>query len=329
MEGADIESHLAGPGRIRKIWSYYIFYKENFEMRGLNLDQLASFADVIERGSFSAAAQHLNLTQPAISLQIKQLERRLGVKLVERVGRRATPTAAGSDLLAHIRRIDGAVAGALAAMAGHATTVAGRVRIGTGATACTYLLPPLLRDLRRRFPALEIVVSTGNTGDQLKALEDNAIDVGLLTLPAPGRAFQVTPVLEEDFVAVFAAGEARLPATATPAALALLPVVLEDPGATSRDIVEAWFLRAGRRLKPVMELGNVEAMKRLVSAGLGCSVLPRMAVAGDGRRDGLAVRPLAPKLSRRLAVVLRRDKPLQRGLRELVNALLAIGAKPR
>lgn len=298
-------------------------------MRSLNPDHLHSFAAVVEHGSFSNAAAHLHLTQPAVSLQIKQLERRLGVRLIERVGRRAGPTAAGAELLAHVRRIDGALADALEAMAGHATAVAGRVRLGTGGAACTYLLPPVLKELRRRFPALEIVVSTGNTGDMLAALGDNAIDIGFFTLPAPGRMFQVTPVLEDEFVAVFAGTETRIPAAATPMALARLPVVFEDPGSTSRDIVEAWFLRGGRRVKPVMELSNVEAMKRLVAAGLGCSVLPRMAVAGDGRRDGLAVRPLKPRLARRLGVVLRRDKPLQRGLREVVNALLALGAKGR
>ncbi len=298
-------------------------------MRRLNPDHLHSFAAVIEHGSFSVAAAHLHLTQPAVSLQIKELERRLSVALIERVGRRAAPTAAGTELLVHVRRIDGALADALEAMAGHATTVGGRVRLGTGGTACTYLLPPLLKDLRRRFPALEIVVFTGNTGDQERALADNAIDVGFWTLPVTGRGFQVTPVLEDEFVAVFAASEERIPAAATPAALAQLPVVLEDPGATSRDIVEAWFLRGGRRVKPVMELGHVEAMKRLVSAGLGCSILPRIAVTADGKRDGLQVRPLVPRLSRRLGVVLRRDKLLQRGLRELVNALLAIETKPR
>src|SRR5262249_4029950 len=155
------------------------------------------------------------------------------------------------------------------------------------------------------------------------------IDIGLLTLPAPGRVFQVTPVLEDEFVAIFSAREERIPATATPATLAQLPVVFEDPGATSRDIVEGWFLRAGRRVKPVMELGHVEAIKKVVGAGLGCSVVPRIAVTGSEKRDGIMQRPLTPRLTRQLGVVLRRDKPLQRGLRELVNALTALGPKPR
>ncbi len=155
-------------------------------MRGLNLDQLRTFALVIETGSFSAAAERSGVTQPAVSLQIRQLERRFGLKLVERVGRRAGPTAAGMELLAHVRTIDAALAQAELAMTAHASQVAGRIRLGTGATACTYLLPPLLADLRRRFPALDIVVSTGNTADMLRGLETNTLDIGLVTLPAPG-----------------------------------------------------------------------------------------------------------------------------------------------
>src|SRR5205809_5785263 len=119
-------------------------------MRNINLDQLETFAAVIELGSFSAAAQRLNLTQPAVSFQIRQLERRLGLRLIERVGRRALPTVAGRELLPHIGHIDDALAAAFTAIGPYAQGVAGRVRLGTGATACIYLLPPVLRDLRRR-----------------------------------------------------------------------------------------------------------------------------------------------------------------------------------
>src|SRR5438105_292817 len=158
-------------------------HKYVFAMRALRLDQLQTFADIAQLGSFSAAAQRLNLTQPAISLQIKQLERRLGIRIIERIGRRAHLTAAGHDLLAHVHRIRAAVDGAVSAMAEYREKGTGRVRLGTGATACIYLLPPVLRELRRRLPGLQIVVSTGNTPDILKALEANAIDVALVTLP--------------------------------------------------------------------------------------------------------------------------------------------------
>jgi DNA-binding transcriptional LysR family regulator len=253
------------------------------------------------------------------------LERRFGLKLVERIGRRAGPTAAGLELLSHVRVIDAALAQAELAMTAHASQVSGRIRLGTGATACTYLLPPILADLRRRFPALDIVASTGNTADMLRGLENNTLDIGLVTLPAPGRMFQVTPVLDDEFVAIFPARDpAAIPAAATPQALAQLPLVLFEPGARTRRLVDDWFEEAGLAAKPVMELGSTEAMKEIVAAGLGCAMLPRLAVSGAGQRQALEVRSLAPRLSRSLAIVLRRDKPLSRGLRHLQDSLLAL-----
>lgn len=291
-------------------------------MRGLNLDHLRIFLDVIELGSFSAAADRHGLTQPAVSLQVRQLERRYGLRLAERVGKRVTATAAGRDLLAHIRAIDAAVEQAERSMQAHSAQVVGRVRLGTGATACTYLLPPLLADLRRRFPALEIVASTGNTADVLRGIEANTLDIGLVTLPASGRMFQVTPVLEDEFVAIFP-GADKVPAAITPQALAERPVVLFEPGARTRELVDNWFEAAGVRARPAMELGSTEAMKELVAAGLGCAILPALAVP-KRRESALQVRSLTPRLSRTLAVVLRSDKPLHRGLAQLHTALLAL-----
>src|SRR5882672_11343515 len=118
-------------------------------MRNLNLDQLEALREVVALGSFSAAAQRLNLTQPAISLQVKQLEARLGVRLVERIGKRAFATAAGRDLLAHARRLFDEAAAASATARRHRGGVAGRVRIGAGATACIYTLPAALLELIR------------------------------------------------------------------------------------------------------------------------------------------------------------------------------------
>ncbi|HEV3247322.1 MAG TPA: LysR family transcriptional regulator [Beijerinckiaceae bacterium] len=294
-------------------------------MRAINPDQLRAFADVIELGSFSAAAERLNLTQPAVSQQVKQLERRFALKLIERVARKVTPTPAGIELMAHARRLEAVMAGALDAMARHATGALGRVRIGTGATACIHLLPPVLRDLRGRLPSLEIAVSTGNTAHILKLLEDNALDVGLVTLPARGRALSITPVLDDEFVAIASPDAPPLPRRVTPAVLAARPLVLYESGAQTRRIVDQWFGRRSSSFKPVMELGSVEAIKELVGAGLGYyGVLPRMAVSNENKRNRLIVRSLAPRLSRKLALVLRRDKRLDRGLREVVNALTGL-----
>jgi len=291
-------------------------------MRGLNLDHLRAFAGVVELGSFSAAAARLDISQPAVSLQIRALERRFGVKLIERVGRRALPTIAGQELLNHVREVETALEAASQAMQPHASNVVGRVRIGTGATACIYLLPPILRAVREEFPALEIVVSTGNSPDMLRAIEENRIDLGLLTLPAPGRIFDVRPVLEDEFVVIAPTDGAALPKALTPAELVKHPLVLYEPGANTRRIIDDWFTRAGVTPKPIMQLGSVEAIKELVGAGLGCGVLPRTSLRP--KQPGLVVRPLRPRLSRKLALVMRRDKPLTRGLRVLVKAIMTL-----
>lgn len=294
-------------------------------MRGINLDHLRTFGDVAELGSFSAAAERLGMTQPAVSLQIRQLEQRLGVRLLERSGRRSSPTAAGLVMLEHARRIDAVVGGALDALAEHATGVAGRIRLGTGATACTYLLPGLLRGLKSRHPSLEIVVSTGNTAEMLRLLEENRLDVAFATLPIPGRGFAVTPVLDDEFMAIFPPDQDGVPDAVTPEMLTGRPVVLYEPGANTRRIVDDWAARRDLTIRPVMQLGSVEAIKEIVAAGLGCGVLPGMALRGDRTPPGLVVRPLDPPLVRKLAVVLRPDKTLNRGLRAVVEALQGLG----
>ena len=295
-------------------------------MRGLNLDHLDAFADVVELGSFTAAAERMNLTQPAVSLQVRQLERRLGVRLIERVGRKATPTAAGSALLAHTRQIRAAVEAALDGMARYAAGTAGRVRLGTGATACIYVLPPILRELRRRLPDLEITISTGNTAEIVRAVEDNAIDIGFVTMPVTGRMLEVVPVLDDEFVAI-ASADRDLPKAVTAKALSRVPLLLYEPGGNTRRIVDEWLTRTGVAVKPIMALGSVEAIKELVGAGLGCSVLPRLSVDDAAGRDGLIVRSLSPKLSRKLAIVVRRDKPRHLGLREMIAALEALARR--
>lgn len=312
-------------------------------MRGLNLDQLAAFTQVIELGSFSAAAGHLNLTQPAVSQQVKQLEEKFGLRLLERIGRRATPTDAGLALLAHARNIDAAVSATLDAMAQQASGAIGRVRLGTGSTALLYMLPPILRDLKQRFPTLEISVHTGNTVDTLKALAENSLDLGLVVVPVTGRSFSVTPVLDDEFVAIEAVDAHLLPAKVTPAALAKLPLLLDEPTSQSHRVTADWFRKHGQTPKPVMQLGSVETIKELVGAGLGCAVIPRIAVAGrtgDGSggraslvaSDGKSLlrwQSLSPRLYRRIALVMRRDKVMHRGLREVYNALLQLKKQRR
>ncbi|MDR3398202.1 MAG: LysR family transcriptional regulator [Pandoraea sp.] len=294
-------------------------------MRRLNLDQLHTFSEVIDAGSFSAAAARLDLSQPAVSLQVRQLEQRLNVRLIERVGKRLKPTSAGLTLLEHARRIDAAVDDAMQALSSHASGVAGEVAIGTGATACIHLLPPMLRAMRKRHPMLDIRVSTGNTDDVVTAVTENRLDIGLVTLPAAGRSLHITPVLRDEFVAIAPASDQHWAAEVTPQTLVAAPMVAFESGSSTRLLIDEWFLQAGLRVRPVMALGSIEAIKEMVAAGLGYSIVPRMSVNAAHYRRGLRVAALTPELSRTLAIVVRQDKPLTTGLRKVLSALEALG----
>lgn len=285
----------------------------------LNLDQLQTFAHVVELGSFTAAADRAGITQPAVSLQIKLLEQRLGVRLIERVGRRAQPTAAGLDLLAHARRIIQEATDAEEAMTPYRSGAAGRVRIGSGATASIHLLPLAISKARARMPGLEITVRIGDTDDILRDLESNALDLAVVTLPAPGRSFEIEAFYEDELMAVAPRGTAMPEAGPDAAFLAGKTLLLYEGGNTRRSI-DGWMADAGVTARPAMEFGSVEAIKELVAAGLGWSLLPGLALKRD-QAASVEISPVSPRLVRQLGIVIRRDKHLSRGLREMMKAL--------
>jgi DNA-binding transcriptional LysR family regulator len=288
-------------------------------MRGITFDQLRTFSEVVERASFTAAGDHLGLSQPAVSQQIRLLEKRFGVRLIERVGRKARPTSAGAVLLSYARMMLDAMASVETEMAPYVRGTMGRVRIGAGATASIYFLPAVLRLLRRRFDGLEIFVTTGTVADVLRQIEDNALDLGLVTLPASGRMFDVSPLLEDEFVVLSSPEGLTLPRVVTAEVLSRLPMVLYEPGSQMRRIIDDWFSAAGYTVKPTMELGSVEAIKEVARVGLGIGFVPRMAVGQ--KYQGLRIQGLTPPLVRQVGIVVRRDKPLHRGLRETISAL--------
>ena len=293
-------------------------------MRAPTLRQLHSFVATVETGSLSAAARALHITQPAASQQVKELERALATKLLQRGAGPARPTAAGEAVLAQARRVQAAVDDLLAAAAAFQGGEVGRVRLGTGATACIHLLPPLLARMKQRMPGLEIIIATGNTPEILGRVLAGGLDLALVTLAGRvDRALEARPLMVEPLVAY--APHAMLPDAAfvRPASLAALPLILYEGGGATRGVVDAWFRRAGLAPRPIMELGSVEAIKVLVESSLGATILPRSAVTlgSSGMQKGMAVRELRPTAARTLAVVLRRDKLRDRGLRVCLEEL--------
>ncbi|HTW73067.1 MAG TPA: LysR family transcriptional regulator [Acetobacteraceae bacterium] len=290
---------------------------------------MSNFVAAVETGSLSAAARALQVTQPAASQQVKELERALSARLLQRGGGRVRLTAAGEAVLAQARRVQAAMDDLVAAAAAFQGGEAGRLRLGTGATACIHLLPPVLARMKQHMPGLDIIIATGNTADMLQRVLAGDLDLALVTLSGRlDRALEARRLLEEPLVAY--AQAAMLPAEAAlgPAQLAALPLILYESGGATRGVVDAWFRRGGAAPRPIMELGSVEAIKILAESGLGATILPSGALRAPG--SGMAVRALRPAATRSLAVVLRRDKVRDRGLRvglELLTAsALGMGA---
>jgi DNA-binding transcriptional LysR family regulator len=278
---------------------------------------------VVETGGVSAASRRLGVTQPAASQQLRELERALRVRLLDRAGGRSLPTAAGQAVLDPARRVLAAIADSQAAASVHRLGEVGRVRIGTGATACIYLLPEVLAHARRRMPGLEVVVATGNSSSIVRQVEAGALDMGLVTLPvASAAALSVTELTTDPLVALIPAAMAGADAAIEPAALAVLPMILYEPDGSTRLLIDGWFRAAGVTPVPVMQLDSVEAIKVLVGGGLGASVLPRLALAAPVA--GAVIRVLQPAAQRALGIVLRREKVMDRGLRVMLDAFAAV-----
>ena len=293
-------------------------------MRRLNLDQLHALVEVVRLGSFSAAARGLNLSQPAVSLQIRELEQRLGLELVERLGKQAYATAAGAELIDRAARIAREVDDAEDAMRRHRDGWLGRVRIGTGAAIVTYLLPPLLRTLRRAHPDIEIVINSGTTERIVERLARNEVDIGLVTLPVHDRTLVVQPLREDAMLAVLPPSERGAPGTMDAAGLARYPVILDAVGAQMHALARDWFRDAGVDVRPAMELDGVVAIRNVVSAGLGATILPVEALLGEATLAPVVLRPLAPPLTRTLAVVRRADKKVGPALAHVDAALMTL-----
>jgi DNA-binding transcriptional LysR family regulator len=296
-------------------------------MRSLNPDHLRALAEVVAQGSFTRAAKKLNLAQPTISLQIRELEQRLGVRLVDRLGKRAFATAAGRELIEHGRRIAEETDRLLAAMRRHRDGWLGQVRIGASTTALIYHLPPVLQGLRREHPNIELVVTTGTTSGVVERIVKNDLDLGVISLPVSERLLDIMPLRREPLVAIFSARINKLPAKVTPEYLLQHPLLLEFARAHVRALIIDWFAGGnGVEPRPAMELDNLEAVKRMVASGLGASIVPEAAVSDADARTDLVTRPLEPALSRTLALVQRRDKPRDPALDRVREALLTLAA---
>jgi DNA-binding transcriptional LysR family regulator len=292
-------------------------------LRGLNFDQLRTLLEVVEQGSFSAAARRLNLTQPAISLQIRELERRFGVRLIERLGKQAHATVPGRELVEAAQRILRECDHADAAMRRFREGWTGRVHVGTTLTTMIYRLPPILRRVRLDHPGIDLVVTNAPTPNSVENIIQNRIDLGLVNLPLQKKKqLKITPLCAEVLVAIFPVGAPDVPDEITPGYVARQNLLVEQTSSAAHSLVLGWLSGHASPPRAPTALGTVEALKSAVASNLGMAIVPEASIAM--RLSDFIVRPLQPPLSRMLALIEHRNKPNEPALEIVRNALLAL-----
>ncbi len=259
----------------------------------MNRNHLALFQAVAAAGSMSGGAAAARVSQPAVSRQIADLEQELGVRLLDRLPRGCRLTEAGIILSEHARRWLGVEADAVRAIGEYRGLQRGRLAIGASQTVGGYLLPGMLAEFHRRFPAIELRVEVANTARVRRALEEGAIELGLTEGDA-GAGDLESQVFYADELVVIAPPGHRLLGRGPVAArdLAREPLLLREEGSGTRAVVELAFRRRGLRPEPFLSLASPEAIKQAVAAGMGLAVVSRLTVALELRAGLVAVVPV-------------------------------------
>jgi DNA-binding transcriptional LysR family regulator len=271
----------------------------------MNLHHLRIFAAVAEQRGFSRAAAALHISQPAVSKAVQQLERQVGVPLVERAGRASRLTAAGEQLAARARELFGVESAAEEELRALRGLEAGSLRVGASTTIATYLLPPILARFHDAHRAITLRVVSANTRAITRALLERRLDIALVEGPVEHPRVQ-TRRWRSDELVLIAPPDHRLVSRRRVSARELLTerFVVREQGSGTREVAERALSKHGVHPSVALQLGSTEAVKQAVAAGLGLAIVSRYAA-----EDQLALG--------RVALVRLRDVELGRALTEL------------
>jgi len=242
-------------------------------MLRLTLRQLDILEAVARCGSFSRASAELHLSQPAVSMQIKQLESTLGMPLFEQMGKRIHLTAAGKETLLATQAIHRELINLEHTLANLQGLKGGTLTVSVASTA-SYFTARLMALFRERYPDVRVSLNVVNRETLLKHLAENSIDLALMGQPPEGHDLSAQPFMDNPLVVIAApnhplASQRQIPLTR----LIDESYVGREPGSGTRSAVEKIFAEKGLSLKATMEMNKNEAIKQAVEAGLGLGVV--------------------------------------------------------
>lgn len=276
----------------------------------MSMDLLRSFVEVARRGAITDAARALGLTQPALSRRIQLLEEEFGAPLLARSQKGVALTDLGSLVEAEARGLLERYDHLKREVGAHLRLESGTVRIGGGATAVSFLLPPLIRDFRRKHADVVFHVKEAGSREIAADVESERLELGIVTLPAESAELEVTPLRRDSIVLVAAkrhplASKKRVRA----AALNGLPLIGFEGDAAIRRLVDRALEDADVQVEVVMELRSVQAILRMVALDLGVAFVSQLGVEAAGK-DVRVIDVNGLKIKRRLAVIHKRTRPL-------------------
>lgn len=255
----------------------------------LSFRQLQIFRTVLERQSYSRAAEELGLTQPAVSSQVRQLEQALGQPVFEYVGKQLYVTAAGEQLYKTVGSIFAGLECLQMELAELQGQVKGELRLAAVSTA-QYVVPYLLEGFLKEFPLVDVRLRVVNRAQAIERLTDNRDDLVIMGMVPESRALNTIPFLDNLLVPVVRADDPLLKRTDLEAQDFLdAQLLIREPGSGTRYALENWCSRNRLNLNPKLELGSNTAIKHGVLAGLGVAVLPKVCIDPELRLGELSI----------------------------------------
>lgn len=247
--------------------------------------QLAAFCAVVERKSFSQAAERLGVTQPAVSLQVRALEKRLGTQLLDRSGRRVEPTEAGLRLYRGAQRLLALEEQLVEEVAGDGdAALAGELRLGASTGPAAIVVPLLLCEFQRANPAVKVSLSVFDTQSVVDLVAERELELGIVGAARRHRSVRFEPFFEDEVILACPPGHAFAGRTVGVDELRTEQLIVMQEGAGVRQIVEDELRAAGLRLRDLdvrLELGLQESVRSAVQAGYGVAFISRSAVESE------------------------------------------------
>lgn len=272
--------------------------------------QLAAFCAVVERRSFSQAAEHLGVTQPAVSLQVRGLEKRLGTQLLDRSGRRVEPTEAGLRLYRGAQRLLALEGQLLAEVVSEgAGDLAGALSLGASTGPAAVVVPQLLCEFQRQHPGVRVALEVHDTRTVVDLVAERRLELGIVGAAPRHRAVRFEPLAYDEVVLVCPPGHRFAGREVDVHDLEAETLIVMQEGAGVRRIVEQELRRLGVRLRDLdlrLELGLQESVRSAVLAGYGVTFISRAAVEAELATGALAEARIA-------GMELRREISIARG----------------